>query len=1043
MKDVISCAQKIEQVEQKILDIKKQIKFYEDNTPEDVAIIKVNEIKGGISAYLQKMSGVLQKVVKLSGGLLSVKGNNVVYNGHIDLPKINYSSVRTEIEKYQGEVNLALKKMSVSGVKGEGVAALGRALHTLYEIYANADEFFIIFAESFEKDFKVKYKELIAEKRECEKEKKELESELKVLKKAQQQMRDSFGFNDIELPSEYADQIKIGYAINDMGVKTWDLSNDGVLTILSNEDNADGQINLIKSFIMKFLFSYPNLDKQILYLSKKTNDDMNNFLNRLSSNFSKDVFFAGMQKLDTYEFERDLLAAFSTLKQTLEERSSLLDKENLDDILEYNIQNPGDIKLPVLVVLNNYPFGYEHCIDLDYFFENGKKAGIYFLVIQTKENLKLNSYSDETLVNPAFFGAESLKLDGNEIIARRVSYETLSIDGKTCDALIAKIAKTRKKEKKVLSYYDVGFSKEEIKPEQVEEFISIPIGKIENKTYNIEFAVSGKEDAKPIAYLLIGAPMMGKSSLIDSMIFNGCMKYSPDDLEFYLIDFKDGVSSATYASSARMPHIKVLAESSKQEEAEIILKTLIKEQARRNNIFKKVNCKNLADYNKVAEKHLPRIIVIIDEVQKLFKEDSSDYSRAERLAKDLEQIVREARSVGIHVVLASQDASRKMMSCVGKFVPGRFCFGAALEDAENILSRENAKRVLVECNKPGIALVSHNSGGTCEKIKLAYHESKEGEYASKVREKWKKYPVNIAVVGEDGPLYAVDFAEEKEIYSGEPMDFPIGQSFYDHSVSALSFNNYNHSLMILGEDEKIQCDVFKSIMISALRLDADVILLDESREFEVQDMFGGHPNVKTFEANTYLEMLKEVYAEFKKRSSNRREKYQPYFVILNNLSMVSDFIDNVKSKSATKPKKKKEDDDLPDWYDSSWKSGFDDDLGGGDDDELTVYGADTFYEILGGLNKANNFFICFSIDKVNAVKRYQNVVSECDFKIIHSPFIESMSNVVGNAYKNSIVSSCNDNIILLSEKGQSFMKIRYFKYGDDNKTFNYIHRLGR
>ena len=1038
MKDIVACNQALEEIESKLFSIQREINYYEQNSPEDLAIEKIEEIKGEITDYLQKMSSILIKVCKLSNGVLVVSGGNIVYNGRLNLPQIDLENVQAEIANYQNVINAALKKMSTTGVKGDSLTALGVGLHTLYEIYSLVDGQLDKYLTTYKKQFVVKQKELAVAKRECEKKKKELTECVQKLMKEQKKLFSAFGFDGDTVEKEYVKNINIHYAINDIEVKTWNLNNDGILALLSTEDNVDAEINFIKALTIKFLYSYPNLDKQVLYLSKKTNDDMNNFLSRLQSGLSKDIFFSGIQRLDSFEFDRDLTNAFSLLKQTLEERSSLLDKEGLDDILEYNQNNPNDVKPPIFVVLNNYPFGFERAIDLDYFFENGKKAGVYFLVIQSKENLKLNAYSDESMVDPRLYCAQKLKFIDGEIIFNRVSFNPLRITTSQSEELISNLAKLKKKEKKVLSYVDLGFGKQSITPSQVKESISIPIGKIENKTYEIEFAVSGKDEAKPIAYLLIGAPMMGKSSLIDSMIFNGCMKYSPDDLEFYLIDFKDGVSSATYALSARMPHIKVLAESSKQEEAEIILKTLIKEQTRRNNIFKKHNCKNLADYNAAAKKHLPRIIVVIDEVQKLFKEDSSDYSRAERLAKDLEQIVREARSVGIHVVLASQDASRKMMSCVGKFVPGRFCFGAALEDAENILTRENAKRVLVECNKPGIALVSHNSGVDCAKIKLGYHESKESEYAASVRKKWKDYPVNIAIVGEDGPLYAVDVAEEREIYSSEPYDIPIGQSFYDHSISNVSFNNYNHSLMILGENEKIQGDILKSIMIGALRLDADVMLLDESREFELQDTFGGHPNVKTFEAKTYLQMLKEVYAEYKKRSENRREKHNPYFVIMNNLSMVNAFVENTKLKQSVKAEKK--DDDLPDWYDTSWKSGFDEQ---DSDEETTIYGAETFYEILSGINKANNFYLCFSIDKAQVVKRNQTVVSECDYKIIHAPFVESMSNVVGNIYKNSIAASCNENLILFSEKGQSFMKIRYFKYSDDRQTFNYIRKLGR
>lgn len=1027
--------QRLQQINERLVSAEKQLEDYRRKTPESFATEKISAVRGEISAYLQKMSSILLKVSKLSNGLLYVSGGQIVYGGDVTLSHIDYRNITEEVRKYENSIAVSLKKMAASGVKKDGLYDLGVGLMSLYKIYSEIDSY----RDEFMRDYKTEREtvgaRLTAEKTTLTAEKIIIEKQISELRSGGRKLRETFGFDNMCQPSERPTKIVIPYALGEADIKSWNVS-DGILALFSSD--ADDAVNFLKSVAVKFLYSYTGSDKQILYLSKKTNDEMNNFLRRLSDTLSKDLFFSGIRRTDSFDFEHDLINAFSLLKRELEERSALLDKENFADILAYNKKSSADVKPPVLVILNNYPFGFEHAVDLDYFFENGRKAGIYFVVVQTKEELKSSAWSSETIADPQFYCDEMPVISGEKIVFGSDVYERLKIDSATCDALVSALSKGAKNEKKVLSYYDIGFGSETADGNPVREVISIPIGKIENKVYDIEFAVSGKDETKPIAYLLIGAPMTGKSSLIDSMIFNGCMKYSPDDLEFYLIDFKDGVSSATYASAARMPHIKVLAESSKQEEAEIILKTLINEQTRRNNILKKHNCKNLADYNAIAEKHIPRIIVVIDEVQKLFREEDSDYARAERLAKDLEQIVREARSVGIHVVLASQDASRKMMSCVGKFVPGRFCFGSALEDAENILSRENAKRVLSECNKPGVALVSHNGGADCSRIKIAYHESQEGQYAAKVREKWQNYPVDIAIVGQDGPLYAPDAAKEKDLYSSDPYEIPFGESFYDHTVSTFSFNNYNHSLLLLGEDERIQTDIFKSVIIGALRMNAKVMLLDESRDFELQDIFGGHPNVSVFEAGTYLQMLKEVYSEYKKRSENRRAKHEPYFVILNNLAMVDAFIDNSQLKQ--KAVNNKTEEDLPDWYDSSWKSGFD--SGADDSDEKPVYGAETFYEILGGLSRVNNFYLCFSLDKAQSVKRGISVLSECDYKVIHSPFVESMSNIVGNIYKNNLVSSCNENIVLVSEKGQSFMKVRYYKYDNDNATFEYIRRTG-
>lgn len=1034
---------KIKEIRKRIIEIDEQMEECNDADSVELALAKVEELKSLIKNYLNKMSSILLKVAKLSNNKLVVKNGNIVYNGDLKLPKISITEAEDYIPSIINQTNSLLKTMSMEGVKEPYLSKLGVCLHTFYYLYGNMDEGL----NEFEKVISGSTKGMLPK---LKKEKKALEVELAKYREAiyeleeeNERILEESSFKKLEIEKNYVTSLTLSYAVGNGEAKVFDLANDGILGVVNEDEDNELMPAFVKTMFTKFLFSYPNLEKQILYLSKKSNNEINNYLTKLQTSLGKNVFFRDSVRLSTYDFESEFKDVLDGLRNTLEERTVLLDKECLDNILDYNKFNQNDIKQPILVIINSYPFGFKNFIDFDYFLKNGPKAGIYFITIQNKENLNTKSYLDEEVFNPLDYSKEMLRIENDSILIEDSSYELIEADNVLLDKLITKLVKVKKNSGKVLSYLDVGFGKEKIDPIDVKESISIPIGKIENKTYNIEFAVSGKDEAKPIAYLLIGSPMMGKSSLIDSMIFNGAMKYSPDDLEFYLIDFKDGVSSATYGSIARMPHIKVLAESSKQEEAEIILKTLIKEQARRNNIFKKHNCRNLADYNAIAEKHLPRIIVVIDEVQKLFKEDESDYGRADRLAKDLESIVREARSVGIHLVLASQDASRKMMSCVGKFVPGRFCFGAALEDAENILNRANALRVVTECTKPGIALVSHNSGNDCQKIRLAYHENKEAIYATEVREKWNNYEVDIAIVGDDSSLYVTDVFEEKEIFSDEVNEVPVGESYYDHSIINLTFNDYNHSLLLVGENEDIQTDIIKSTIIGALRMKSKVLLLDESRTFELADTFGGHPDVTTYESNTYLEMLNEAYAEFKKRSKNRRAKYDPYFLVLDNLSMVNDFVNNTKYKAKTSKvtKKDEEDEDLPDWYNSSWKDdySFDEDS----EDTYEVYGAESLIEIISSLNKANNFYVIIAVDKATSIRRYSSTLSDCDYKIIHAPYVESMEQIIGNLYKKSIVSSCNDNLALLSEKGQAFIKFRYFKYDNSAKSHYYIRRLGR
>ena len=199
-------------------------------------------------------------------------------------------------------------------------------------------------------------------------------------------------------------------------------------------------------------------------------------------------------------------------------------------------------------------------------------------------------------------------------------------------ALLAPFAETvKKKNSRKLLYEDIGFGREDKAPDDDGNTISIPVGIIDNEVYSLEFAVAGDEKDKPISYLLLGAPKMGKSSLIESMIYNGGMKYSPDDLQFYLIDFKDGVSAGQFRPGGKgaipaRPHPR---RKQPLEEAEIILQMLENERARAQiGLFGGGLPRSRDLQSGIREKHagaeyFPRIVIIIDEIQKLFQDESN------------------------------------------------------------------------------------------------------------------------------------------------------------------------------------------------------------------------------------------------------------------------------------------------------------------------------------------------------------------------------------------------------------------------------------
>ncbi len=153
--------------------------------------------------------------------------------------------------------------------------------------------------------------------------------------------------------------------------------------------------------------------------------------------------------------------------------------------------------------------------------------------------------------------------------------------------------------------------------------------------------------------LIAGRTGFGKSKLIHVLIMSLAMKYSYEEIEFYLIDFKNGIEFKHYADF-KLPHAKVIAIESEREFGLSVLQGLDKELTRRGDLFKDKG--GFSHIQKFRQKHtnerLPRILVIIDEYQELFSEDDSI---SDEVSMILDRLVRQGRAFGIHVLLASQD----------------------------------------------------------------------------------------------------------------------------------------------------------------------------------------------------------------------------------------------------------------------------------------------------------------------------------------------------------------------------------------------------
>lgn len=275
----------------------------------------------------------------------------------------------------------------------------------------------------------------------------------------------------------------------------------------------------------------------------------------------------------------------------------------------------------------------------------------------------------------------------------------------------------------------------------------VPVG---NATYKEPLMVNLSENNDGPHGLIAGTTGAGKSELLQTLVSSLALNHHPYFLNFMFIDFK---GASTFGIFEKLPHTVGLISNLDKSSASRALEALNTENLRRQKVLHDLELKESTDYhkrllarNKILDPTvdpLPHLFVIVDEFAQMASEMPEFLDR-------LNEIARVGRSLGIHLVLATQRPANVVKDEMRANLNFRICLRVqTIDDSRDMLRRPDA--AYLPHDLPGRAYFQLGDTGTLSQFQVA-HVGAEYKPLSVETQKYDLYRIEYEeqILIEDG-----------------------------------------------------------------------------------------------------------------------------------------------------------------------------------------------------------------------------------------------------------------------------------------------------
>ena len=186
--------------------------------------------------------------------------------------------------------------------------------------------------------------------------------------------------------------------------------------------------------------------------------------------------------------------------------------------------------------------------------------------------------------------------------------------------------------------------------------------------------------------LVAGTTGSGKSETLQTYMLSLAVNYSPDDIGFFIIDYKGGGMANLFEG---LPHMVGQISNLSGNQVKRAMISIKSENRRRQRVFTENGVNNINAYTKLYKNGetsipIPHLFIIIDEFAEL-KREEPDFMR------ELISVAQVGRSLGVHLILATQKPSGTVDDNIWSNSKFRLCLRVQdQQDSKDMLHKPDA-----------------------------------------------------------------------------------------------------------------------------------------------------------------------------------------------------------------------------------------------------------------------------------------------------------------------------------------------------------------